>query len=109
MVIGLGEMLEIPEARGAIVVLVGWLIAIPAGLLHKLLDEAPDWAIPPQGTTAMAAGILTILGYIAAGLLGLPREYGLIIGAISGSTSGTAAKVMGSKPTMNPPASPGGE
>lgn len=97
------------QFRLAFVYVAGILVTIPAGILHKLLDEAPDWAIRPELTTTLFAPLVTLLGYGLAFAIGLPGEYGGYIGAIGGVGSGTAAKAMGSVPTTNPPASPGGE
>lgn len=96
------ELMANEAARGVFLSAIGAVIAIPAGLTHKWLDELPDWTVTPQQTTAIHAGLLMLLSCVVAKSLHLPLDYAILIGTIAGGSSGTAARAMGSKPVTTP-------
>ena len=99
---GFIELLEAdPQFRLAFVYVAGVLLSIPAGLIHKLLDEAPDWAIRPVLTTTLFTPLVILLGYGLAHLLGLPGEYGGYIGAIAGERREETKKRSGRNEKSN--------
>lgn len=88
----LEEMLASPEARAIFVVGVGSLLSIPVAIVGDLLARLPNKYLAPERMPAILAFAGFIGGGILAGLIGIPRDIGMEVGAIAGGFSAKAPR-----------------